>query len=233
MSGISLTITPEIVGLGVISGLTPADRGDIVLGGANITHLAAHERSRLGIVRSFQDAALFETLTVLETVRLAFERRVPTPYGSLLGIDRGSRLKEQKARELVSLMGLEPVRDRRIRELSTGTRRITDLACILALQPAVLLLDEPSSGIAQRESEALGELLVAVRRSLDCAMVVIEHDIPLLMGLADRVMAMDTGRVIASGTPDEVRHHPDVVTSYLGGSLVAIERSGPVAAVRT
>src|SRR5262249_28135709 len=106
------------------------------------------------------------------------------------------------------------------------TRHITELACVIALDPVLLLLDEPSSGIAQRESEALGELLARLRRHLDCTMVVIEHDIPLLMGLSTRVVAMDPRRVIAAGTPDEVRANAQVVESYLGADVAAIERSG-------
>jgi ABC-type branched-subunit amino acid transport system ATPase component len=189
-------------------------------------------RARLGLIRSFQDAALFPTLTVLETVALSFERLRPTnPIASSLGMHRAERSKEAAARELVALMGLERYRYKQIRELSTGTRRITELACVVALEPVVLLLDEPSSGIAQRETEALGELLLRLRDHLGCAMVIVEHDIPLLMGLATRVMAMDTGQVIAVGTPQEVRNDPLVVASYLGGDVVAIERSGQAAAL--
>jgi ABC-type branched-subunit amino acid transport system ATPase component len=127
-------------------------------------------------------------------------------------------------------MGLQQYRHRQIRELSTGTRRIAELACIVALRPTVLLLDEPSSGIAQRESEALGSLLRNVRSYLDTTLLLIEHDIPLLMSLSTRVVAMDTGRVIAAGQPDEVQQNPAVVASYLGSNELALGRSGELAA---
>ncbi|MBV9255693.1 MAG: ATP-binding cassette domain-containing protein, partial [Actinobacteria bacterium] len=129
------------------------------------------------------------------------------------------------ARELVGAMGLDAYRNKQIQELSTGTRRITEIACLLALRPSLLLLDEPSSGIAQRETEALGRLLKDIKEQLDLTLLVIEHDIPLIMGLSDRIVAMDAGRVIAVGPPDEVRVNPLVVEAYLGGSVAAIERS--------
>src|SRR5439155_3508104 len=97
-----------------------------------------------------------------------------------------------------------------VSELSTGTRRITELACLVALAPELLLLDEPTSGIAQRESEAMGTLLRRIRAELHTTMVVVEHDIPLIMGLSDRIVAMASGAVIATGSPAEVRMHPQV-----------------------
>jgi ABC-type branched-subunit amino acid transport system ATPase component len=107
-----------------------------------------------------------------------------------------------------------------VHELSTGTRRIVDLACVIAHRPQVLLLDEPSSGIAQREAEALAPLLERLRDELGASFVVIEHDLSLLNVVADRLLALDLGRVIAVGPPDEVIHDPRVVSAYLGGPSV-------------
>jgi ABC-type branched-subunit amino acid transport system ATPase component len=189
--------------------------------------LGPEARADLGLIRSFQDAALFPTLTVLDTARLAFERVAPTSFFSAaIGLRGAERDKDRMARALVGTMGLDRYRHTPIQELSTGTRRITELACLLALQPKLLLLDEPSSGVAQRETEALGRLLRELHRELGLTMLIIEHDIPLIMGLSDRVVAMDAGKVISLGTPDEVRADPLVVASYLGGSIDAIHRSG-------
>jgi ABC-type branched-subunit amino acid transport system ATPase component len=166
-------------------------------------------------------------MTVLDTARLAFERVAPTSYfKSALGLPRDERDKDRMARELVGAMGLDAYRNKQIQELSTGTRRITEIACLLALQPSLLLLDEPSSGIAQRETEALGRLLRQIKDELDLTLLIIEHDIPLIMGLSDRIIAMDAGIVIATGPPEAVRTDPLVVEAYLGGSVAAIERSG-------
>ena len=218
----------------LISGFTAPDAGRVRFDAKDITNLGPEERGRLGLIRSFQDAALFPTLTTLEVVMLSLERSDPTPFArSLLGSTKVEARHEAKAREYIGAMGLHDFRNKQIRELSTGTRRITELACLIALEPRLLLLDEPSSGIAQRETEALGELLAGLRRDLDLTMVVIEHDIPLVMGLSDRIVAMDTGTVLAVGSPHEVRNDPRVVTSYLGGDIAAIERSGATPSAAT
>ena len=118
--------------------------------------------------------------------------------------------------ELIELLGLGQFRTKFVRELSTGSRRIVDLACLLAHRPTVILLDEPSSGIAQRETEALGPLLLRIRDETGASLVVIEHDMPLVRSVTDRLVAMDQGAVIADGPPDEVLADPQVVASYLG-----------------
>jgi ABC-type branched-subunit amino acid transport system ATPase component len=196
----------------------------------DVSALGPEDRAKLGMIRSFQDAALFPTMTVTESVMLALERTQPTSFlRSVVGWSFSERTKQRQAREIVGFMGLDRYRDKQTQELSTGTRRITEIACLVALQPTLLLLDEPSSGVAQRETEALGSLLADLKRQLDLTLVVIEHDIPLIMGISDRIIAMADGKVIAHGTPDVVRNDPLVVEAYLGGSITAIERSGPAA----
>ncbi|MFN2537443.1 MAG: ATP-binding cassette domain-containing protein [Mycobacteriales bacterium] len=210
----------------LLAGFTKADEGTVVYGGRDVTGLGPEARGRMGLIRSFQDAALFPTLTVLECVQLSFERVDPTRLvPSLLGFRGGEKRKLAKAEALVAWMGLERYRSSQIQELSTGTRRITEIACLVALQPQLLLLDEPSSGVAQKETEALGRLLVRLKDELDLTLIIIEHDIPLIMGLSDRIICMADGEVIAAGTPDIVRNDPGVVEAYLGGSVAAIERS--------
>jgi ABC-type branched-subunit amino acid transport system ATPase component/ABC-type branched-subunit amino acid transport system permease subunit len=222
-NGAGKTTTFELLG-----GFTRADGGRVIFNGEDVSSLSPEQRGRRGLIRSFQDAALFPTMTVLDAARLSFERVSPTSFfGSVLGLRGGERDKDRRARELVAAMGLDAYRNKQIQELSTGTRRITEIACLIALQPTMLLLDEPSSGIAQRETEALGHLLREIKEQLNLTLLVIEHDIPLIMSLSDRVVAMDAGRVIATGTPDEVKVNPLVVEAYLGGSVAAISRSGP------
>ena len=123
-------------------------------------------------------------------------------------------------------MGLGEYRNSFVRELSTGTRRIVDLACLVAHRPAVILLDEPSSGIAQREVEALAPVVERLRDEMGASLVIIEHDIPFVSGVSDRLIALDQGRVVTTGPPSDVLAHPDVIESYLGTSSAAIARSG-------
>ena len=129
------------------------------------------------------------------------------------------------------MFGLEVFRDRPTGELCTGTRRIVELACLLAQDPAVVLLDEPTAGVAQVETEALVPLLRRVRSASGCSLIVIEHDMVMLRGLCDRFVALEQGRVIADGRPDDVLADAAVVASYLGTDDDVIARSGarPVA----
>ena len=157
-------------------------------------------------------------------------RRRPTPRRpSICPAWMGSERRLRTAvDELIELLSLEAYRSKLIRELSTGTRRVVDLACVVAHRPSVVLLDEPSSGIAQRESEALGPLLIRIRDMLGAGLVVIEHDMPLLAGVADRLIALDQGSLLVEGTPDAVLRDPLVIASYLGENATAIARSDTV-----
>lgn len=219
----------------IVSGFVVPDAGSVVLDGEDLTRLAPHERAWRGLGRSFQDAQLVPSLSVAENLAIALDRHLDhrDHLASTLRLPAVVRLEEDVAwtvDDLVEMLGLGAYRDKLVRELSTGTRRVVDLAMVVAHDPRVLLLDEPSSGIAQRETEALGPLLRRIHRETGCAMLVIEHDIPLVTAVVDRLVAMDLGRPIADGTPEEVVTDERVVSSYLGGDLAAIRRSGEVPA---
>ena len=224
--------------------LFDAINGFIALDGGRITiidhengtrhDLAAstpQSRAWLGLGRSFQDGRLFPNLTVAETLTTALERQVTvrSPIISALWLPQvwksEAKLKV-RVDELLELMGIGDFRDKLMRELSTGSKRIVDLACVMAHGPSVLLLDEPSSGIAQREAEALGPLLHRIREQTGASLLVIEHDVPLLLSVSDRLVAMDLGRVVTTGLPRDVVNDPRVVAAYLGTSGAAVGRSG-------
>jgi ABC-type branched-subunit amino acid transport system ATPase component/ABC-type branched-subunit amino acid transport system permease subunit len=245
LQGASITVNAgEIIGLigangagkstliNVVSGVLTPDAGRVHLAGRDITHAPPEVRAALGLGRTFQSAQLFPGLTVRETLQsvIGAQRKV----GMLSAMVRAPwAVRAQRdiaalAEAVLERMGLEPYADTLAGELSTGTRRICALATQVAARPKVLLLDEPTAGVAQRETEAFGPLLRRIRDELDCAIVIVEHDMPLLMGLCDRVYAMEQGAVIAEGSPEQVRDDPRVVASYLGTDEVAIARSGSV-----
>jgi ABC-type branched-subunit amino acid transport system ATPase component/ABC-type branched-subunit amino acid transport system permease subunit len=213
--------------LNAIGGYVPS-RGTVELLGKDITKLPAHRRSHFGLGRTFQAATLFPELTVRETVQLALEARHATPFwGSLMWLPRATRAERSKraeAAELIDFLGLGRYADRFIAELSTGTRRILELAAVLAVAPPVLCLDEPTAGVAQREAEAFGPLIKRVQQELDATLIVVEHDLPLILAISDRVYCMEAGAVIAEGVPDAVRSDPLVIASYLGTDERAIRR---------
>jgi len=138
---------------------------------------------------------------------------------------RIEREKRTQAAELIDFLGLGRYADRFVAELSTGTRRIVELASVLAVAPRVICLDEPTAGVAQREAEAFGPLIKRVQQELDATLVVVEHDLPMILSLSDRIYCMEAGTVIAEGTPHDVRNNPMVVASYLGTDDRAIQRS--------
>lgn len=238
---VSIEVLPgEIVGLigtngagkstlmNAIGGFVPAT-GTVELLGADVTHDHPATRARKGLGRTFQAATLFPELTVRESVQVALEARGRSNLTGVLLFTPRSRARERakraEASELIDFLGLGRYAEKTISDLSTGTRRIVELAALLALDAQMLCLDEPTAGIAQRESEAMGPLLVGVRRQLGAAMLIIEHDMPLIMSMSDRVYCLEAGRVIAQGDPQTVRNDPAVIASYLGTDERTIERS--------
>ncbi len=192
-------------------------------------------RARRGLGRSFQDARLFPALTVRETLALSLERHIDVrdPVAAALHLPAvldSEAATTARVEELIELLGLGAFADKFVSELSTGSRRIVDLACIVAHEPSVILFDEPSSGIAQRETEALGPVLTRIRDTTGASLLVIEHDMPLITTISDRLLALDLGSVVVDGLPNEVVRHPAVVSSYLGTTEAVIARSGTAAA---
>ena len=221
--------------LDLISGFLRPDTGQVRLGGVDLTGQKPNRRAVLGLGRSFQDSRLFPSLTVEETLLVALERWLDSrdPFNAALRLPPfvvSEAAARHRVDELIEMLGLEAFRSKLIGELSTGSRRVVDIGCVLAHAPSVVLLDEPSSGIAQREAEALAPLLLRIRDTLDASLIVIEHDMGLIANVSDRLVALDQGRVVTIGTPTDVLAHPEVVESYLGGDRAVISRSGPASA---
>ena len=199
----------------LVSGYLRPQAGSVILDGEDVTRLSPEARSRRGMVRSFQNASMFPTMTSREIVFVACQSAARRSF--VLGGSRVERGIEDQADETLAAFGLDAVGDQPVAALSTGTRRLVELAANVALGPRLLLMDEPSAGIAQAETEALGEVIVRIRDAFGVTLVVIEHDMPLLASVCDRMIALEVGQVIAEGAPAEVQADPAVVRSYLGG----------------
>jgi len=211
----------------VISGFHRPEAGRVLLNGTDLIEERAYKRPWLGLGRTFQTARLFQNMTVTDIVQTACHTRMVG--GAVRGIfagmlaTRGALAREAevaaRAGAIIDRLGLGDYQRKLASELSYGTLRLTELATVLAMEPDLVLLDEPSSGIAQRETEALGPLLLELRQELGATFLLIEHDMPLIMSISDRIYALAAGTVIAEGTPEEVQSNPLVVESYLGGAI--------------
>jgi branched-chain amino acid transport system ATP-binding protein len=214
----------------VVSGFVVPDEGVVALGGTDLSGLPPDARARLGLARSFQNARLFPSLTVRENLAVALERRASrNPILAALWLPSHRRAEARlhlRIDDLIDILGLGRYADKFVRELSTGTRRAVDVACIMAAEPTLLLLDEPSSGLAQAETEQLGPVLLRVARQTGASLLLIEHDLRLITSVSDRLVAMELGATIATGPPDEVVNDPRVLASYLAASTDTIDRSG-------
>lgn len=215
--------------LNAVSGFVPSE-GSVEVLGVEVSGLSAPARHRLGLGRGFQAARLYPDLSVRESLMVALEARQHSLlFASMLAVPPSpghERTKRREADEIIDYLGLGRYAEQFVGALSTGTRRIVELGSLLAVDARVLLLDEPTGGVAQRETEAFGPLIKRIQRELEASVVVIEHDMPLVLSISDRVYCLESGQVIAEGTPDEVRNDPQVIASYLGTDERAIQRSG-------
>ncbi|HEX9044862.1 MAG TPA: ABC transporter ATP-binding protein [Candidatus Limnocylindrales bacterium] len=196
--------------LNVVSGLLTPTEGRVTIGGIDTTGWPPHRVARHGVARTFQNIRLFAKMTVIENVEV----------GASLQLAHGSSLR-RTARELLSEVGLADVADRRAGTLPYGIQRRVEIARALATRPSYLLLDEPAAGTNEVESDELRELIAGLRRTRGLGILVVEHDLRLIMRLADRITVLNEGRRIAEGTADEVRSDERVRAAYLGRRAVA------------
>ena len=206
--------------MNAIGGFVRAD-GRVEVLGRDVTDLPAYRRHRLGLGRTFQAARLYDDLTVRETVMVALEgaRALARSLPSMLHVPpspRAERRKRAEADDILAALGLGDTADQPAAALSTGTRRLVELAGQLALGARVVLLDEPTAGLSQRETEAFAPRLREIQRDLDAAVLLIEHDMPLVMSVSDRVYCLEAGLVIAEGSPGAGARRPAGDRELLG-----------------
>ena len=206
--------------LSAITGMVEAQSGDIGLSGRDISDLPTHGRGAAGVVRTFQNLEVFSNMSVLENVMTGCHRHVR--YSALDSLLRTPRFRREEARcvrhalDRLEFVGLGHQARARADALAFGEQRAMELARALAADPVLLLMDEPAAGLNMKETRNLGRLIARIRDELGMAVVLVEHDMDLVMGVSDEIMVLNHGQVIAVGSPLEVQKNPDVVRAYLG-----------------
>lgn len=236
LDGISFDIQPrQIVGLigpngagkttlfNCMSRLYDCHSGTILMNGRSLLERSAHQVAMAGIGRTFQNLALFRSMSVLDNVLLG--RHTKTRSGFLAcafrppSVKKEEQISMENVRGLIALLDLESHAHRRVADLPFGTQKRVELARALSSEPKLLLLDEPACGLNHEEVIGLGKLIRAIRDGLGLTVLLVEHHMGLVMGVSDKVVALNFGKKIAEGTPTEVREHPEVVRAYLGDGV--------------
>jgi branched-chain amino acid transport system ATP-binding protein len=205
-----------------LTGLYPLATGRVVLAGRDVTGMAPHRIAKFGLARTFQNIRLFGLMTAVENLTVAMHSHLRSGIvGTILRTPRQRREERQaqhRARQLLAFVGLEGREQEYARNLSYGDQRRLEVARALALQPRVLLLDEPTAGMNPRESQEFTQFVRRLRDECGLSVLLIEHDMNVVMRVSDRITVLDRGQVIAQGSAAEIRQNPQVVAAYLGKS---------------
>lgn len=204
----------------LITGLIPPSQGSLIYQKNSITQLKPYQIAEKGIARTFQNLRLFGNLSALENVVIARHiHNQSNLVSGVLGLPKGRKIEQenyQKARELLSIFGLLERAEQKSCNFAYGDQRRLEIARALALEPKLLLLDEPAAGMNPSEKKELSDLIRKIRDQFQLTVILIEHHVPLVMGLCDRIAVLDFGKLIALGEPEIVRNNPAVIEAYLG-----------------
>ncbi|MDO5399983.1 MAG: ABC transporter ATP-binding protein [Eubacteriales bacterium] len=233
VDGFNITIGPtEISGLigpngagkttifNLLTSVYQPTRGSILINGVDTKGMSTHKVNRLGIARTFQNIRLFSEMTALDNVKVGMHNEIKCSFISSLlhlpGYRKAERLANQKAMDLLDFMGLADVADKKAGSLPYGVQRRLEIVRALATNPSIILLDEPAAGMNPSETTELMHQIRRIRDTFHIAIFLIEHDMNLVMNVCEAIAVVNYGRIIAKGTPDEVRANPAVIEAYLG-----------------
>jgi len=239
VNGVSFEVLPDelfaIIGpngagktsvFNVLSGVYRPQRGRVHLNGQDLLGMSPPAIARLGMARTFQNIELFANLTVLDNLMLGRHQHISYgPFAALawLGRARNEELRHRRAVEdIIDFLELEQWRRMPVGLLPYGVQKRVELGRALAMDPKLLLLDEPVAGMNLEETEDMARFILDIREDLHIPIIMVEHDMGLVMDLADRILVVDFGTPITTGTPSEVQQHPDVIRAYLGGDLESV-----------
>jgi branched-chain amino acid transport system ATP-binding protein len=203
-----------------VFGIYPPDSGDILLEGNSLRNLKPHKIAEAGIARTFQNIELFANMTVIENLMLG--RHMHIGAGLLSGaLFYGRACREEissreKVEEIIEFLEIEQVRKKRVGSLPYGIQKRIELGRAMAMGPRILLLDEPTAGMNVEETEDMARFIIDIREEMDMTIMMVEHDMGVVMDLADRIMVLDFGQKIAEGTPEVIASNPKVIKAYLG-----------------
>ena len=208
----------------MISRIYTPSAGKLIFNGEDITNVPPHQIAARGIARTFQNIELFANASLLQNLLIGrhchSEVGLLAQFGFLPSVRRAEIAHREKAEEVIEFLGLQRYRDQLIANLPYGVRKVVELGRALCIEPKLLLLDEPSSGLNVEETEEMGYWIEDIKQDLGVTIIMVEHDMKLVHAVSDRVMALASGRILALGTSSEVQNDPEVIRAYIGGAPV-------------